>query len=435
MVTRVRILVVVLGVSSALTSSAPLSAGAEPFLSPSELEQAAIPPQGHDLGHLDPSLEPAPTETGSGSESPPDEVPPTVSAEDDPWGQASGESARVSPAPTPSLVAPYDLSMNSRVKFFLDRFTGERRRVVARWLERSTRYLGMIQEVLRARGLPDELAFTAMIESGYDPLAVSRAGATGLWQFMASTGRRYGLRVDQWVDERLDPEKSTVAAATYLRDLHAQFGSWTLAQAAYNAGEVAVARAIRATRSTDFWALAHTNFLRRETKEFVPQIHAATMIGREPARYGFAPEEAILAAFDRVSVPPATDLRRLARAAGVPLEAFRELNPVLLKGITPPGRAWDLKIPVGSRAGILAALGARPVVTVTTVSTTHVAGSQADVHVVRPRDTLGAIARRYGISLGDVLKWNTLETRDRIKPGDRLRVAELRGERDSRAVR
>jgi membrane-bound lytic murein transglycosylase D len=436
MVTRARILIVGLGVSSILTSSTPLPAGAEPFLSPSELEQAAVPPEGLDLGRLDPSMAPALTETGSGSESPlTDEVIPAASADDDPWAYAFAEAARVSRAPVPPLVAPYHLSMNSQVKFFLDRFTGERRRVVARWLQRSTRYLGMIREVLRARGLPDDLAFTAMIESGYDPVAVSRAGAKGLWQFMASTARRYGLRVDQWVDERLDPEKSTVAAATYLRDLHVQFGSWTLAQAAYNAGEVAVARAIRATRSTDFWVLAHTNFLRRETKEFVPQIHAATLIGREPARYGFAPEGAALAVFDQVSVPPLTDLHRLSRTAGVPMGALRDMNPVLIKGITPPGRAWDLKIPVGSGAGILAALGARPVVTAAAVSPAHVATRPADVHVVRPRETLSAIAQRYGISLGDVLKWNSLETRDRIKPGDRLRVAELRDERDSRAVR
>jgi membrane-bound lytic murein transglycosylase D len=321
--------------------------------------------------------------------------------------------------------------MNSQVKFFLDRFTGEHRKVVGMWIDRSTRYLAMIREVLRARGMPEDLAFTAMIESGYNPMAVSRVGAKGLWQFMAGTARRYGLRVDQWVDERLDPEKSTVAAASYLHDLHAQFGSWMLAQAAYNAGEVAVARAIRGTRSTDFWVLARTNFLRRETKEFVPQIHAATMIGREPTRYGFDPAIADSAAFDRVAVPPATDLRKLSTAAGVSAEALRAMNPVLVKGITPPGQPYDLKIPVGTSSSIMAALAART--TVTAVPTTHVAARKTEVHVVRPRDTVTSIARHYGVSVGDVVKWNGLETRDRIRPGDRLRIAELRS--DSRAAR
>jgi membrane-bound lytic murein transglycosylase D len=117
----------------------------------------------------------------------------------------------------------------------------------------------MIRDVLKARGLPEELAYTAMIESGFNPVAVSRAGAKGMWQFMAGTARGYGLRVDLWIDERLDPEKSTIAAAAYLRDLYTMFGSWTLAQAAYNAGEVKVSRAIRATGSSDFWTLAKTD--------------------------------------------------------------------------------------------------------------------------------------------------------------------------------
>ena len=181
--------------------------------------------------------------------------------------------------------------------------------------------------------------------------------------------------------------------------------------------------------------LARTNFLRSETKEFVPQIHAATLIGREPERYGFEPADAVLAAFARVSVPPSTDLRRLSSAAGVPTDTLRAINPALIKGLTPPGRAWDLKIPVGSTRSVVAALASRPAVAAAAVSAAHAASRKTDVHVVRPRDTLSSIARRYGISLGDVLKWNSLETRDRIKPGDRLRVAELRGERDSRAVR
>src|SRR5207244_12876192 len=150
-------------------------------------------------------------------------------------------------------------------------------------MNRSARYLTRAREVFRMHGLPEELAFTAMIESGFKPDAVSRVGAKGMWQFMAATARRYGLRVDRWVDERLDPERSTVAAAAYLRDLHRQFGSWALAQAAYNAGEMRVSRAIRLTGSSAFGDLKRTTHLRRETRAVVPALQAATMTGREPA--------------------------------------------------------------------------------------------------------------------------------------------------------
>jgi len=414
---------------STLRPSAPVSA--DPFLNPSEIEHAAIPPQGDDFGRLDLSMEPLLAEGGSTATTTQSEP---VAIVDDPVAEAFAESARsVAPVDRP-VAAPYSVVLNGQVKFFLDRFTtGENRRVVGMWLDRSKRYLSMIREKLRARGLPEELAFTAMIESGYNPLAVSRVGAKGMWQFMADTARRYGLRVDQWVDERLDPEKSTNAAASYLRDLHTQFGSWQLAQAAYNAGESKVMRAIKSTRSNDFWVLARTNFLRRETKEFVPQIHAATIIGREPERYGFdmAPEPVIVV--DRVPVPASTDLRRLSTVSGVPVDVLRELNPVLVKGITPPGQTYDLRVPDGSRPVITAAL------TAPGASVAAAAGAaprkRDTTHLVRPRETVSTIARHYGVSVRDVLKWNSLESSNRIKPGDRLRVADARGDSDSRVVR
>src|SRR5690242_4112261 len=229
---------------------------------------------------------------------------------DDGWAEAYAAGSRVSFATITAQAYPVEL--NSQVQFFLDLFTGARRDIVTLWVNRSARYLSMARETFRERGLPEELAFTAMIESGFKPDAVSRVGAKGMWQFMAATARRYGLRVDRYVDERLDPQKSTVAAAHYLRDLHDIFGSWALAQAAYNAGEVKVARAIRLTGSRDFWTLAQSRYLRRETKDFVPQIHAATMIGRDPERYGFDFGDRDPVAVDTISVPPSTDLRRLS---------------------------------------------------------------------------------------------------------------------------
>jgi membrane-bound lytic murein transglycosylase D len=295
---------------------------------------------------------------------------------------------------------------------------------VALWVSRSGPYLGMIREVLSSRGLPEDLAYTAMIESGFKPDAVSRVGAKGMWQFMAPTARRYGLRVDSWVDERYDPEKSTVAAAGYLRDLHKQFGSWALAQAAYNAGEVKVARAIRMTGSSDFWTLAESKYLRPETKNFVPQIHAATMIGRDPDRYGFEFDETEPVSVDVVTVPPRTDLRRLASLSGVPLPTLRALNRVLVRGMTPPGRPWELRVPAGSADTVLTALAPRrPERPVVAAGRTRRVIADGNVHVVRPRDTVSSIARRYGVSVRDVLRWNRLERQARIRPGDRLRVA------------
>jgi membrane-bound lytic murein transglycosylase D len=349
-------------------------------------------------------------------------VAATTGGADDGWADAHADGSRVSYAAV--AAATYPVTLNPQVQYFLDRFTGSRREIVSLWVSRSGRYLGMIREVLRARGLPEDLAYTAMIESGFKPDAVSRMGAKGLWQFMAATARRYGLRVDRWVDERLDPEKSTLAAAAYLGDLYEQFGSWALAQAAYNAGEVAVARAIRGTGSRDFWTLAQTRHLRRETREFVPQIHAATLIGRDPDRYGFDFDDHDPVAVDTVTAPAATDLQRLAAAAGLPADAMRALNPALVRGVTPPGGPWALRVPAGTRERVAAEVAPRGVPVAVAAAPVEVTPAVAggEIHVVRPRDTVSAIAKRYGVSVGDVLRWNRLESQDRIRPGDRLRV-------------
>ncbi len=347
---------------------------------------------------------------------------------DDGWAEAYADGSRVSYAAV--MAQAYPVTLNPQVQFFLELFTGNRRDAMTLWVHRSARYLAMAREVFRTHGLPEDLVFTAMIESGFKPDAVSRMGAKGMWQFMAGTARRYGLRVDRWVDERLDPEKSTNAAAAYLRDLHDLFGSWPLAQAAYNAGEVKVARAIRQTGSRDFWTLAQSRHLRRETKDFVPQIHAATMIGREPDRYGFEFDDLEPATVETVTVPPSTDLRRLADSAGLPLSTVRALNPTLVRAVTPPGRPWTLRVPAGERDRVAAALAPRrPAVATPGRSDVTRAAASSDVHVVRARDTVSAIARRYGVSVDDVMRWNRLDSQDRIRPGDRLRVARSTADR------
>ena len=347
------------------------------------------------------------------------------------------------PIPPAAPRDPYPLVLNPEVQHFLDRFTRERRDLISMWINRSSRYLGMIREVLKSRGLPEELAFTAMIESGFNPVAVSRAGAVGLWQFMAATGRRYGLRVDHWVDERRDPEKSTFAAAAYFRDLHAQFGSWWLAQAAYNAGEMKVTRAIRATGSRDFWVLSQSRHLKRETKDFVPQIQAATMIGRDPSQYGFEPADTTVTAFETVTVPPSTSLKWLAGAAGISAELLTNLNATLIRGATPPGQPYELKVPLGTGTGVLQALetprrepprATTRVARVAAKLPAHGGATGASaVHVVRPRETVSSIAKTYGVSVDDLVRWNSLEQRSRIRPGDRLKVTDSRLPTDRQA--
>jgi membrane-bound lytic murein transglycosylase D len=309
------------------------------------------------------------------------------------------------------------------VRHFLEHFqTGYRRAVVERWIERSGRYAEMIQGVLRDKGLPEDLMFTAMIESGFNPVAVSRAGAKGLWQFMAPTARRYGLRVDRWVDERLDPEKSTVAAARYLGDLHALFGSWELAKAGYNAGEMKVLRAMKALGTSDFWELTRGRILREETKNFVPAIKAMTLIGREPERYGFTPSQTGPLAYEAAPVPSGLALSRVAALVGVGVEVLYELNPELKMKQTPPGGPYLLKFPAGASDRFVEAQGRGREHRLAAAGR----GRQAvkrEIHVVQPKETVITIAKRYGVSAAELTRWNELDEGSRIRPGDRLRIA------------
>ena len=429
MAIRARFPVLASGFLVVLTSGTFTRAAADPFLLSVITEEATRPPLRDGVMSLDLSVEqpveeggsavdPGPVSADSGSVSDDGAWRPTV--EPDYWAEAFAESSRLIGLKRQKSSAPgYSIPVNHQVQYFLDRFTRERREVVDKWFGRAGRYLEMIRDTLRGHGLPEDLAFVAMIESGFNPVAVSRAGAKGLWQFMAGTARSYGLRVDQWVDERFDPEKSTLAAAAYLRDLYAEFGSWSLAQAAYNAGQMTVTRAIRSVGTKDFWALARTGFLRTETKEFVPQIHAATVIGQDPGRYGFDVGDHRPAAVEFVSVPPGTKLEAIAAESRVSMETLRTLNPVLVKGITPPGSSYRLRVPAGTSSDVLTALTAKKPGGPTTAS-------RAETHVVKAGDTLAGIAKRYRVSLADIRQWNTLGAGDTLRPGDRLVVADLR---------
>jgi membrane-bound lytic murein transglycosylase D len=255
-----------------------------------------------------------------------------------------------------------------RVTFFIARFSGSARDRFSQWVERGTRYEPMIREKMRAAGLPEDLTYLALIESGYAPDAYSRAAAVGMWQLMTSTARGAGLRVDWWVDERRDPVRSTDAAIRFLRYLKEQFGSLYLAAAAYNGGPGRISRGLTryagdlaGTSGDDlFFALADKHYLREETRDYVPQLIAAALVAKDPRRYGLhvGPEPPYV--YDTVRVGHSTPLAAVASAAGVPTAAILALNPCILRGITPPKDSLTVRVPVGAAAGFDSAFAMLP---------------------------------------------------------------------------
>ncbi|HEX5037217.1 MAG TPA: transglycosylase SLT domain-containing protein [bacterium] len=253
------------------------------------------------------------------------------------------------------------LVMNDRVQDWMNYFQGKGRPYFERYLARSGRYIPMIRQVLRQNGLPQDLVYLAMIESGFNPHAYSRAAASGTWQFIYQTGIRYGLRVDQWVDERRDPEKSTVAAAKYLKELYDRFNDWYLAAAGYNAGEGKIDRAIKKYATEDFWELSEGKYLRNETKDYVPKLIAAAVLAKDPEKYGFRTEYEKPVLFERAELNRPVDLRVAAKCAGTDYDTLKTLNPELLHWVTPlSGGPYSLKVPAGSKEKFLSALAALP---------------------------------------------------------------------------
>jgi membrane-bound lytic murein transglycosylase D len=293
-------------------------------------------------------------------------------------GSVAGTSKPADPAPAlpapavvpaPSLQPPVSwdipIARNEAVSRFV-RHLGERQRErMALYLKRSGRYEGMIRAKLRARGMPEDLFYLSMIESGFNPNARSPAHAVGLWQFVPATGRRYGLRIDGYVDERRDPEKSTDAALRYLDDLHGRFGSWYLAAAAYNAGENRVGRVMREEtgaergKEADFWRIRHR--LPAETRNYVPLMVAAALVGKDPGKYGLdAVERWLPDLTETVDVPGGISLGEVAGTLGISEIELRALNPELVRGTTPPGTSYGLRVPAGTAALLPPSQGRRP---------------------------------------------------------------------------
>lgn len=268
-----------------------------------------------------------------------------------------GDSVAVASPAGPS----WDIEVESyedhdRVVYYVRLFTGSGRdRFVSR-LTRGTQYEPMIRSRFREAGLPEDLVYIALIESGFDPDAYSRAAAVGMWQFMTSTAKGVGLRVDWWMDERRDPSRSTDAAIRYLSDLKRQFGSLYLAAAAYNGGPGRVSRGLTrfaeemegAEGEDRFFALAQQTYLHSETKNYVPQLIAAALVAKDPQRYGVVVDTMGIFSYDSLLVPPATSLAAVAVASGAEGDAIRSLNPAILRGISPPDASIWVRIPLGS---------------------------------------------------------------------------------------
>jgi membrane-bound lytic murein transglycosylase D len=253
--------------------------------------------------------------------------------------------------------------LNRPVQTYLRVFSNSHKATFKQYLARSTRYLAMMRRIFRKRGLPEDLVYLVLVESGFNPWARSPAAAVGLWQFIEGTGRRYGLKINEWVDERRDPEKATRAAAAYLQDLFRQFGCWYLAAAGYNAGEHRVEGGLLKTDEATFWALARRGLLPRETCQYVPQFIAAALIARDPAKYGFdhvTYQRPLV--YDLVRVPGGTDLQWFAQALDMNYQELRELNPELKRDQTPgEAQGYLLKVPKNKKrqAQMLARVGRR----------------------------------------------------------------------------
>ncbi len=393
-------------------------------------------------------------------------------------------------------------SFNShdRVQYYLDLFQGPARERMGIWLNRMPRYEGMIRQRLQERGLPGDMVYLALIESGFSNVATSSARAVGMWQFMRGTGRGYGLRVDGWVDERRDPFKATVAATRFLHDLRERFGSLYLAAAAYNAGAGKVGRGLNRLEDdgdeesgysdSTFFRLYDTDFIRRETKDYVPKLIAAALIAKEPARYGFHIDPADPLETDSIVVTDMTGLDVIARLADTTVAAIVELNPQYLRLATPPRTVSVVRVPAGRGPSTTAAYSALPpsrrvsfldhvvlrgqssrtiahkygislaqlteanprlrrgapragqhliiplggpmsTVVARRIAEPDVAASE--FHTVTRGQTLSALAVRYHASPRQLRAWNHLGTSNRIRVGQRLRVAPPATQRASQA--
>ncbi len=302
------------------------------------------------------------------------------------------------------------LMMTDQVAGYISYFSSRGRGTFERAFARSGRYHDMMVSILKQEGVPQDLIYLAQAESGFHPLAVSRAGARGIWQFMGSRARGYGLERTPWVDDRQDPVKSTRAAARHLKDLYAQFGDWYLAMAAYNSGPGTVQAAVKRTGYADFWELYRRNVLPKETRNYVPIILAVTIVAKNLSQYGFqdvSMDQPL--AYDSLSIDYPADLRLVAECVDSTAAQLQDLNPSLLRLSTPKEGKFELHLPVGTKDQYQTAIASIP----------------ADMrlwwryHKVQPGDTLASLSRSYRVTAKSILAANQLEETG-LEPGARL---------------
>jgi membrane-bound lytic murein transglycosylase D len=305
---------------------------------------------------------------------------------------------------------------NPKVRHFINYYSNTGKNRFRELLARSGKYMPMIAKVLTQEGLPEELGYLALLESEFVVNTISRNGAVGLWQFIATTGRRYGLRIDEWVDERRDPVKSTRAAAAYLKDLHNYFGRWYLATAAYNAGPGTIEKALQQSGAKDFWSIKAKAQMSEETRNFVPKFVAIALIAMDPKKYGFNDIRYELSLdYEEIELKAPTTLAALAEMVESNVTAIRGLNPALLHPSTPPGEvSFRVNLPVG-KAAVFLAKASEKILEKETERTRLV------THEVKQGETLFSIARHYGLEVRALMEFNSLTT-PRLRIGQKLLI-------------
>jgi len=302
----------------------------------------------------------------------------------------------------PDYFGELPVTMNGKVEYWVQYFKTRGRQTFLKWLIRAASISQTVGPLLEKEKMPKELFFLAMIESGFNFRARSRARAMGPWQFMHGTGKVYGLKVNFWVDERNDPVKSTIAAATFLRDLYEQFGDWYLAIAAYNAGPAKVRRAIRKLKTRNFWKIAETRYLRVETKQYVPKLLAALLIATNLKQHGFdiRPSDYEMFPSSFVTFNRAAKISEVAKVTGIPKKEIKKWNPELIRDVIPPedrdNQPYRLRIPPNYVAAIEEA---KP-------NLSYLALKEVKIHRVRQGDTLYGLARKYNVRLKSILSIN-----------------------------
>ena len=303
------------------------------------------------------------------------------------------------------------LVRNKSVDQFISYFQNKGRRQFEIWLDRYFQYGPMLKEILNEYELPEELAYLAMIESGLNPKAYSRAKATGMWQFMYSTGKKYGLQRNWYIDERRDPEKATHAAAKFLLDLYKEFDHWYLALAAYNGGPGRVHRATRLHQTSDFWQL---HSLPRETRNYIPYYLAAAIIASNPTSYGFKTPKTKQHKYEVVEIKQSADLAVLANSAGTSLKTLKAYNPELRQSATPVDVVYRLKIPVGKKEQFVTNFNSLP--------SDQRFAPQYVAHKVKRGESLWTISKKYRVSIHDLAAVNKIRNRHRLSIGQKLTI-------------